>query len=147
MNGGGVGCGGGCNRGGGDIDGHVPGKGTIYASTRKTLKTQERSSDRIGRSGGTRHGYILSSAVGGLGARSIYNIGTSRARSFEYRPERRRLSETLIWRRAAAASGRRSAICAGRRGNQHHLATEKREDGKLSKINQIFELAKHVITC
>jgi len=94
--------------------------------TRKTLRTQERSSDRIGRSGETRRGYILlSSAAGGRGVRRIYNIGTSGARSFAYRPERRRLSKTLIRRRAAAASGRRSAICASRRGNHAILGDGK----------------------
>jgi len=56
-----------------------PEPGTINASTRKHFQdTWERSSDRIGRSGGTRLGYIVSSVVGGRGARRFY-MGTARA--------------------------------------------------------------------
>jgi len=74
-----------------------PGTMYVYAVTQKTLRTRERSSDRICRSGGTRRGYILS-AGGGLGARRFYIIVTCRAR-------------VHIDRSAAVSSVRNSGAC------------------------------------
>lgn len=91
---------------------------------KKTLRTRERSSDRICRSGGTRRGYIVS-AGGGLGARRFYIIVKCRARVHidrsaavsSIRNSRVRVVVTEYYCVETRPSGRRSAICAGHREN------------------------------
>lgn len=119
----------GSDGGGGDIGGQAPGNQVPCIYTRslkkkkKTLRTRERSSDRICRSGGTRRGYILS-AGGGLGARRFYIKCRARVhidRSAAVSSIRNSGCVLLLWSRGTYHVGGRpngqSAICAGHREN------------------------------